>query len=90
VIQPCIEHVAALVAPRPLAILGAGLPDTRDEARRSYFTPLPHFAAPEKPVSPEALAANYQWTSRFCETLSAQPRFSTGPQDLADWFARNF
>jgi cephalosporin-C deacetylase-like acetyl esterase len=83
-------QLAALVAPRPLAILSAGLPDTRDEKRRGYFSPLPRFAPSEARVSPDDLAANYAWTKRFYAALDAGPRFETGTRNVAQWFSQNY
>jgi dienelactone hydrolase len=81
--------LAALVAPRPLVILSAGLPGTRRE-RRDYFSPLPRFVLPEAQVSPDELAANYGWTKRFYTAPGAGVRFETGARDVAQWFTQNY
>lgn len=83
-------QVAAWVAPRPLAILGAGFPDTRFAAVEGYFSTLARFSPPESLVAEEELAANLDWTNRFYHLLSAEDKLALGKRDVPAWFARNF
>ena len=82
-------QLAALVAPRPLLILRAGLPDTRFESEQ-YFSPTPRVEPLEAWVPEKDLEANFDWTARFYELLGQKSRFQTGWQDEAAWIAEHF
>ena len=58
-------QLAALVAPRSLAVLGTGLPASVNNERPSYFSPLPRFDPGPGQAPAEDLAASYAWTCRF-------------------------
>lgn len=90
------QHLAALVAPRPLGILRAGVPVSTNYERPGYAAPLPAFAPVSSFQSPQAVASHYEWTRRYYGLFDASQKFSTGMSytDLAPvvakWFMRNF
>jgi len=89
-------QVAALAAPRPLAIFNAGVPSSRKEKSVSYFSPLPGFTAPTARVSEHELRDGYDWTKRFYGVMGAEANFETGLGDMplnegiVRWFTANF
>ena len=72
-------QIAALVAPRPLTILGAGVPVSLNDEKNAYFAPLPRFQLGDARVSPEHLHATFAWTKRFYQALSAESNFTVAP-----------
>jgi cephalosporin-C deacetylase-like acetyl esterase len=82
-------QLAALVAPRPLLILRAGLTDTSLESG-TYFSPSPRVQPLEKWVSDQELSATFDWTRQFYGRLGGEPQFQTGWHDEAAWFAEHF
>ena len=82
-------QLAALVAPRPLLILRAGLPDTRFESER-YFSPSPRVQPLEEWVPQKDLETAFDWTARFYGVLGEEQQFRTGWQDDAAWIAGDF
>ncbi len=89
-------QLAALVAPRPLAIFAAGLPASLNGEARSYFAPLPRFTAPDAWAGGDELRTNYDWTRHFYSAFGAESRFTTGSRraTLAEavvrWFDANY
>jgi dienelactone hydrolase len=85
-------QLAALVAPRPLAILSAGLPVSANNEQPSYFMAVPRFAASDASVNERELGTNYEWTRRFYRTCGAERNLKIGMQDsnqakaLVEWF----
>ncbi len=71
-------QLAALVAPRPLLVLEAGVPVSANAERMEYFAPLPRFAPPPARVREEALAENYAWTRSFYKLWGADGQLETG------------
>ena len=89
-------QIAALVAPRPLAVLSAGVPVSYNGERPSYFSPLPRFNQPDSGTPEAELRAAYEWTHGFYRTLGAEGNFQTGLQGeprnsfLARWLSQHF
>jgi hypothetical protein len=89
-------QVAALIAPRPVTVLSAGVPVSYNGERSSYFSPLPRFNQADRGTSEEELRATYEWTRGFYRTLGAEQNFETGlgggtrAAYLAHWFTRYF
>jgi dienelactone hydrolase len=85
-------QLAALAAPRPLAILAAGLPQSLNSERPTYFSPLPRFQSPVGQTPESELAANYEWTSRFYGLFRADRQFQVGGGEKAAgaWLAAHF
>jgi dienelactone hydrolase len=85
-------QIAALVAPRPLAVLSAGLPIPLI----GYYLSMPRFEISKDTVSEDALRQNYAWTVKFYELFGADARMragSGGPDPsrlLVDWFKDNY
>ena len=89
-------QLAALMAPRPLAVLSAGVPTSYNGERPNYFSPLPRFNQPDIGASEDELRSTYEWTGNFYRTLGAERNFETGLQDrtraefVVHWFAKRF
>jgi dienelactone hydrolase len=73
-------QLAALVAPRPLAVLGAGVPESMRPPRSGYFLSMPRFTPSKDTVSDADLQRNYDWTARFYAVFAAGSRFRAGLQ----------
>lgn len=90
------QHLAALVAPRPLGILRAGVPASVNSEGAAYVAPLPRFGPESSFAGAQAVADHYQWTRRYYDLLGASSNFSPGMSytDLGPavvgWFKRNF
>jgi len=76
-------QLAALVAPRPLVILGAGLPASDNQEKPTYFAPVPRFRSDNTEVSREELRLNYERTERFYRLFGAKSRFRVAAQPLS-------
>lgn len=86
-------QLAALVAPRRLAIFSAGIPESSNDEKRTYFSPLPRFQATGQGASEPDLQSTYQWTRDFYKSLNADSALTLGissaplPTAVADWLA---
>jgi cephalosporin-C deacetylase-like acetyl esterase len=86
-------QIAALIGPRPVTVLSAGVPVSYNEERPRYFSPLPRFAQADVGTPDEELRTTYEWTRGFYRTLGAERNFETGMSGerraayLARWFA---
>ncbi len=78
-------QLAALAAPRPLTILGAGVPVSLNDERNAYFSPAPRFTLGDARVSLEHLSGVFDWTSRFYRAMGAESKFGAGA--AMDWTA---
>lgn len=87
-----IAQVAALVAPRPLAVFSAGLPMPSP----GYYISMPRFEISKETVPEAALRENYAWTAKFYELFGAGARFRAGSGDpdfsrtVVDWLRSNY
>ncbi|MFN7996893.1 MAG: acetylxylan esterase [Bryobacteraceae bacterium] len=85
-------QVAALVAPRPLAVVAAGLPQSLNGEKPDYFSPMPRFEMTTARTPESAVEANYNWTLSFYRLLGAGPNFRAGggEESAAAWLAAHF
>ncbi len=89
-------QLAALVAPRPLAILLAGKPVSYNGERPTYFAPLPRLGEVTDRISDNELRANYEWTINVYRTMSAEHNLQIGmPQTtqrdaVVSWIEQKF
>lgn len=89
-------QLAALVAPRALAIFSAGLPRSNNNEEVGYFAPTPRFDAPDTGVRDEDLTANYDWARRFYRIMGAESMLWVGSrgrsvaQNVTQWFSAHF
>lgn len=89
-------ELAALVAPRPLAILGAGKPVSLNNEQPTYFSPGPRFGDIKERVPADELRTVFDPTSRFYELMKASDRFeatddpSKHAEGVVAWFTRHF
>jgi hypothetical protein len=90
------QHVAALVAPRPLGILRAGVPKSLNAELPAYVPPLPRLGPESSFTDSASLTKHYEWTRRFYELFGAGDAFSTGmPYDevgpsVTQWFQKHY
>jgi dienelactone hydrolase len=90
------EQLAAMVAPRALAIFSAGLPRSNNNEEIGYFAPTPRFDGPDRGERDEDLIENYDWTRRFYGMMGAEPMLRLGSrgqtlaQNVAKWFPAHF
>ncbi|MGD0774309.1 MAG: acetylxylan esterase [Candidatus Solibacter sp.] len=91
-----MPQLAALVAPRPLAIFSAGLPVSINQEQGSYFMPVPRFDVLGARVSEQELKKHYGWTRRFYAACGRASNFETGTNEAGleeatvRWLAKNF
>lgn len=81
-------QIAALVAPRALAILRAGEPVSSNQERLSYFSPMPRFDAGPPWVAEAELRDAYSWTQKFYAVFGAASRLrlgASGELETAQW-----
>jgi dienelactone hydrolase len=85
-------QIAALAAPRPLAVLSAGMPESLNNERPAYFAPLPRFHTGAARAPETELQANYDWTRRVYALLGAEAQFQAGGGETAApaWLAAHF
>jgi hypothetical protein len=89
-------ELAALVAPRPLAVLSAGLPVSYNGERPNYFSQLPKFNHPDTGASEAGLHASFAWTQSFYGVLAAESNFGIGlgnrnrSDAVVEWFSGRF
>ena len=89
-------QLAAMVAPRALAIVSAGPPRSNNDEKIDYFAPTPRFDATDTGVREEDLIENYEWTQRFYGMMGAEPllrlgsRGQTLAQNVVEWFPAHF
>ena len=85
-------QVAALAAPRPLAIVAAGLPESLNGERPNYFSPLPRLRGGAGRTAEAELASHYAWTQRFYGLFQAEAQFHAGggEESAAGWLAAHF
>ncbi|WP_437222449.1 alpha/beta hydrolase family protein [Planctomicrobium sp. SH661] len=89
-------QLAALVAPRPLAIFGSGVPVSDNGEQISYFSPLPRWKTSEAQVDESKLTEEFDWTTKFYGIFQAAIRFQTGcrnpsvEKELVSWMKQNF
>jgi cephalosporin-C deacetylase-like acetyl esterase len=90
------QHLAAMIAPRPLGILRAGVPTSLNGEAPGYIPPLPRFGPVESFTDANALAKHYDWTRRFYALTGASSNFSTGMSytdlgpSVVGWFQRHY
>jgi len=89
-------QIAALVAPRPLAVLMAGLPASMAAQGASDFMAMPRFEVSRDTVSESALRASYEWSVKFYRLLGAGSRMRAGlggrdlAQTVCEWLNENY
>ena len=90
------QHLAALVAPRPLGILRAGVPASLNGEAPEYIPPLPRFGPERSYIKSALVAKHYEWTRGFYGLFGAQANFSTGMPytdlgpSVVQWFKQHY
>ncbi|MFN7922262.1 MAG: acetylxylan esterase [Bryobacteraceae bacterium] len=62
-------QLAALVAPRKVEILGAGVPVSANDEKNAYFMPLPRLSLTETKTPTDVLRREFEWTARFYRAM---------------------
>ncbi|HWQ55945.1 MAG TPA: alpha/beta hydrolase family protein [Bryobacteraceae bacterium] len=85
-------QLAALVAPRPLLIISAGVPVSLNNELPAVFLTLPRFTPSEKRVPDSELETNYEWTRLLYGLFGSESQFATGSnhadpaRTVVEWF----
>lgn len=91
-----LPKLAALMAPRPLAILAAGAPLSYNQERPTYFAPLPRLGDVTDLTPAASLRAMYQGTADIYARLRAEKNLQLGmpPATRGDfavaWISQHF